>query len=217
VLDARDLGPHLHPQTGVQVGKRLVHQEHARLSHDRPTHRHPLALPAGQLTRLPVEQILEPEHPADRSDPPLDLRPGDPPHLEPEGDVVVDVLVRVQRVILEDHGDVALLRIEVVDDVVADPDLAFRDLFESSGHPESGRLAAAGGPDEHHELTVGHLEREVVDRARAVFEDLRHVIEVDARHQPGPGKHRARARVPVPGRVVGRAESEPGADGKFQA
>ncbi len=46
-LDARHLGPHLHPQLGVQVAQWLVHQEHRGLAHDGPAHGDPLALAAG--------------------------------------------------------------------------------------------------------------------------------------------------------------------------
>ena len=35
-----DLEAHLHAQLGVEVGQRLVEQEHRRLAHDRASHRH---------------------------------------------------------------------------------------------------------------------------------------------------------------------------------
>ena len=49
---------------------------------------------------------------------------GEPLHLEREADVVAHRHVRVERVVLEDHRDVAILRLEVVDDPAADADLA---------------------------------------------------------------------------------------------
>ena len=62
VLHLGDLGAHLHPQLGVEVGQRLVHEEHLRLAHDRAAHGHPLALAAGELLGLAVEQRAELEH-----------------------------------------------------------------------------------------------------------------------------------------------------------
>ena len=76
--------------------------------------------------------------------------------------------MRVERVVLEDHRDVALLRREVVDDAVADPELALGDLLEPRDHPQCRRLPAPGGPDEDDELAVADLEVELGDRARAV-------------------------------------------------
>ena len=46
VLDARDLGAHLHAQLRVEVRQRLVHQERLRVAHDGPSHRDALALAA---------------------------------------------------------------------------------------------------------------------------------------------------------------------------
>ncbi len=105
--------------------------------------------------------------------------------LEAEGEVVLDGHVRVERVALEDHRDVALLRREVVDDLVADPELAVGDLLEPGDHAQRGRLAAAGRADEHHQLAVLDREIEVEDRLRAVVVDLLDVGELDLRHRPG--------------------------------
>ena len=57
-LQRRDLGARRHPQLGVEVGQRLVHAEHLRLAHDRPAHRHPLALAARERPWPPVEVRL---------------------------------------------------------------------------------------------------------------------------------------------------------------
>ena len=51
-----DLGAHRDAQLGVEVGQRLVEQEHLRIAHDGAAHRDALALAAGQLPRIAVEQ-----------------------------------------------------------------------------------------------------------------------------------------------------------------
>ena len=66
-LHARDLGAHLHAQTCVEVGERLVHEEDARVADDRAAHRDALALAARELARLALEQVCEPERLAGRS------------------------------------------------------------------------------------------------------------------------------------------------------
>ena len=50
-----DLGAHLHAQLGVEVGQRLVEQEHLRIAHDGAAHGDALALTAGKLARIAVE------------------------------------------------------------------------------------------------------------------------------------------------------------------
>ena len=79
-------------------------------------------------------------------------------HLQREAHVVGHRHVRVERVVLEDHRDVAVLGRRVRDVAVADEDLAVVDLLQPGEHPQGGRLAAPRGPDEHHELAVVDLE-----------------------------------------------------------
>ena len=73
VLDAGDLGPHLHAQLGVEVRQRLVHQERLRVAHDGPAHRDPLALAAGQRLGLAGEQSSRPRMRAASLHPLVDL------------------------------------------------------------------------------------------------------------------------------------------------
>ena len=70
---------------------------------------------------------------------------------------------------------------DVVDDAIADAERAVADLLEAGDHPEAGRLAAAGWPDEDHELAVRDLEVEVVDR-EYVTVTLGDVVERNGRH-----------------------------------
>ena len=143
VLDPRHLGAHLDAQACVEVRERLVHQEHARLTDDRATHGDALALAAGKLARLAVEELRQSEHAADILDPAIDLALRDTPHPEPERDVVVLRHVRVERVVLEDHRHVPPAGVDVVDDGVSDTDLPVADLLETGDHPERRRLPAA--------------------------------------------------------------------------
>ena len=51
-----DFGAHRHAQLGVEVGQRLVEQEHLRIAHDGAPHGDALALAAGQLPGIALEQ-----------------------------------------------------------------------------------------------------------------------------------------------------------------
>jgi hypothetical protein len=51
VLEPGHGRPHLHPQLGVQVGERLVHEEGLGAADDGPAHGHALALAAGAVSR----------------------------------------------------------------------------------------------------------------------------------------------------------------------
>src|SRR5579885_3128968 len=89
--------------------------------------------------------------------------------------------MRVQRVVLEHHRDVAILGRHIVDQLVADIDLARSRLFQPGDHPQCGRLAATGRTDQHDKLTIGDIEVDPLHRRRLV-KHLDDVAERNLRH-----------------------------------
>ena len=89
--------------------------------------------------------------------------------------------MRIQRIVLENHGHVALFRRQVVDDAVADFDFAGGDIFEAGDHAQQCRLAAAGGTDQNDELAIVNCDRDAVNHGRQ-SERLAHVANDDGRH-----------------------------------
>ena len=57
LMQLGDLGTHGNAQLGVQVGQRLVKEEHLRLTDDGTAQSNALALAAGQSLGLAVEQV----------------------------------------------------------------------------------------------------------------------------------------------------------------
>jgi hypothetical protein len=119
--------------------------------------------PPERALGLPLQELLDLEGLRGVPNALGDLVLRHPVQLQTEREVVFDRHVWVERVVLEDHRDVALLRRDIVDDAVADPELAARDLLERSRHAERRRLAASGWADEHHHLPVFDLQVEVRD------------------------------------------------------
>ena len=164
LVQLRERSAHADAQLRVEVRERLVHEEGLRLAHDRPAHRDTLALSARECGRPSLEQLAEPEQLGHLVDAPSDLRLLRPADLQAVAEVVADAHVRVERVRLEDHRDVAVPGREVGDVAAADRDRAFGDFLEARDHAQQRRLPAAGRPDEDDELAVVDLERDVVDR-----------------------------------------------------
>ena len=175
------LGAHLHPELGVEVGQRLIEQEHRGLAHDRPAHRHPLPLAARELPGLAFKVCLELEDGRRLLHPRVDLLPGEALDAQTIGHVLVDRHVRVERVVLEHHGDIAVLRLEIVDDTRTDRDPAGADALEPGDHAQQRRFAAARGPDNDHELAVGHFGGDAVNHL-GVAVALAHVAKRHASH-----------------------------------
>jgi hypothetical protein len=59
----------------------------------------------------------------------LDLSFGDMTQLEAKGHIVVDGHVRVQGIVLEDHGDVAIFGVDPIDNALTDFDVTFAGLL----------------------------------------------------------------------------------------
>ena len=146
LVEALDLGAHLHAQLGVEVGERLVHQEDRGVAHQRAAESHTLLLAARELARLALEQVRHVEHLRRFPDLPVDLVPRQLAHLQREGEVLVDRLLRIERVVLEHHRDVAVLRVEVVDHAVPDGDVAGGDRDSPATRLSVVVLPQPGGP-----------------------------------------------------------------------
>ena len=158
-----DLGAHLQPKLGVEIRQGLVKQEHLGVANDGPAHGNPLALASRQLPRIAI-QIGRQAQDIRRIPHTLLYRCGiDLSQLQSEGQVGGDRFMRIERVALKHHGNVALGRGQVVHDALADPDGARGDAFEPGNHSKQRRFAAAGRPDKHHELAVRYVHVHAVD------------------------------------------------------
>ena len=89
--------------------------------------------------------------------------------------------MRVERVVLEHHGAVAVLGFEIVDDALADDEFARGDLLEARHHAQQGRLAAARRAHDHDELAVPDVERDAVHDCHVAVA-LSDVFELNVSH-----------------------------------
>ena len=80
-----------------------------------------------------------------------------------ERHVVAHGHVRVERVVLEHHGNVALFGRHLVDKFVTDVDVTRRDFFQPGDHAQQGGFAAAGRTHQHTELTIGDVDADTFD------------------------------------------------------
>src|SRR5690348_7660115 len=112
----------------------------------------------------------------------VDLCLGHAAELQAERHVLVDAHVRVERVVLEDHGDVAILGRDIVHNTVADLDDAFGDLFQPRDHAQRSALSATGWADQHDEFLV--LDRQIngIHRPDTARVDLADLFEFNSGH-----------------------------------
>jgi hypothetical protein len=140
-LDRLQLNLHLLAQLQVEGAERLVQQQHPRPVDDRPRQRHPLALAAGELSRLAVAVAGQADHLQRRVAAPRPLGLVDLRHFQPVGDVVADAHVGEERVVLEDGVDCAFVGRQAGDVDACQFDPAGGRVLEPRDHPQRRRLA----------------------------------------------------------------------------
>src|SRR5215471_1919369 len=94
--------------------------------------------------------------------------------LEAKSHVVVDGHVGIEGIILEDHGDIAIFGIHIIDYAISDVNLTFTGIFQASNHAQDGTLATARGPYQYKELFVRDIYVDIVNNFDFA-ETLRHV------------------------------------------
>ena len=167
-MQAADLETHLLAQRGVQIGQRLVQQQHGGPDHDRAGQRHPLLLAAGEFGRIAVGQMAHVHDFQHLADAALDLGLGDLAQLQAERDVLLDRHVRPDRVALEDHRHLPPVRRHRArgrgKNLAVHLDGAERGIDEARDHPQRRGLAAAGRPEQRDEFSGLQFEVDIVDR-----------------------------------------------------
>lgn len=157
-LDAADLRAHVAAELGIEVRERFVHQADRRVAAHAAGERHSLALTAGEFARLAVQVFGEAEHLSGFSEALLLLCLRNLAHVEAEEDVVAHGHVRVKRVVLENHGEVAVFRRHFVGDLAVKHQRAGGNLLETGDDAQQRTFTAARRADEDEELALAHVE-----------------------------------------------------------
>ena len=181
-LDTANLAAHIEAQPRIEIGQRLVEQEHVGTADESPGQRHTLLLAARHVGRAPVEQGLDLQKPGKFLDQFVDRGVVDAAQLQREGDVLIRRHVGIQRVGLEDDADIALLGREVRHVPLADQDTPAIRLQDAGDGEQRRGLAAARGTEQGQHLALFDGKAHVGHGDEAA-ETLGEMFEPDA-HQP---------------------------------
>ncbi len=181
LVQARKLQAHLNTQRGIEVGQRLIEEKHLGVAHDGAADGDALALAAGQLPRLAFEQRLQLQGARGRFDLAGNLLFVGTGQVQGEGHVLAHRHVRVERIGLEHHGQVALGRADIGDVAPVQFDPPAADLLEPGDQAQQGGLATAGGADEDDEFAVADVQVDALDDLVAV-EAFLQVVDLQVCH-----------------------------------
>ena len=178
VVDFAQPAAQLAADLRVERAERLVEQQHLGLDRHGAGERDALALAAGELRRIALLQAGELHEVEQFGGAAADLGLGRPrragPDLQAEADILGHGHVPEQRVVLEHEADIALLHGAVRGVLVAEKDGAAGRPLEPGDQAQQRRLAGAGGPEKRDQLARPDVERNLVQRRKAV-EFLAHV------------------------------------------
>jgi hypothetical protein len=142
-----------------------------------------MARPTRELPRLPIQHLLEPQRIGGLLNAPVDLGLRQLSQVQREREVLAHAHVRVERIVLKDHGNVTVFGRHVVHESVADVQVSCRDRLESSDHAQCRALPAPRRSDQHDELSVADIEIDAVNRdVTTVLIYFAHAVQADVGH-----------------------------------
>ena len=133
-----DLSSHLNTELCIQVGQRLIHQEYLGVTDNCTAHGDTLSLTAGKSLRLAVKQLLQIKDLGGLADLLVDLILRHLAELKAECHVIIHGHVRIQSVVLEDHGDISVLGLDIVHHLAIDLEGSGCDILQTCDHTKCG-------------------------------------------------------------------------------
>ncbi len=157
--------PHLHTQFGIEIGERLVEQEHLWLAHDRTADGDTLALTTRQFGWPFLELLLQMQDARRFLHHVVDLCLRRLFQAQREGHVFEHGEMRIKRVGLEHHRHLALGRLDLGDITAFDRNRACRRFLQPCDHAQERRLSAARRPDEDGKIPCRNIQTDIMHDA----------------------------------------------------
>ena len=173
--------PHLDAKCGIEIRQRFVEQECLRSANDGAAHRNPLALAARKLCRPTLKIILKLEDIGRACHALVNFIGGLAAHFQAKRHVFFNAHMGVQRIILEDHGNVAVGGRQGIDDLVTNPQFTRADFFQPGDHSEQGGFPATGRTNKNEKLAARDIDIYPVDHGNCPVE-LSDLLQTDRCH-----------------------------------
>jgi hypothetical protein len=206
LLDAADRAPQFLADLGVERAEGLVEQQHLGPVGERARDCDALLLAARELGRQAIVHAFERDQLQQLLAPGQAIGTLHAPDAEREFDVVRDAHVPEQGVVLEHEADAAIARRDAGDVAPVQGHPPVVDLDQARDRAQQRALAAARGTEQHEELALLDLDRDVVDDRQRLI-PLGHLVECDGHEtEPAGPPGRIRERL-VCGRSGGQSRA----------
>ncbi len=71
--------------------------------------------------------------------------------------------MRIEGVILENHRNIAVFRVDVIDHLLTDENFSLAHIFQTCDHAQAGTLATAGRADQYEKLLIHDIKIDILD------------------------------------------------------
>lgn len=183
LLKAFEFHAHLFPELCIEVGEWFIHEENPGISNHGPSQGHALLFSSTELIRLPLEKVLNLQHPGNVFDSLSNFTLFSPPELrtEGEGEIVINCQVRVQDVILEDESTVPIPWCNAIHSNSIDEDIATIGFFQAADDSKRGCFSSSGWPKKHQKLSIPNLKGHT-SKSLDLPESFLHIPQNDLSH-----------------------------------
>ena len=171
LLDLLELELHILAQLEVERSERLVKENDVRVTDEGARDRDTLLLTARKLlhgTLLVALEVYDGEHLCDLL---FYLILRQLLELEAEGNVVIYIQMREQRIFLKDSVDVSLVRRQAVDPVAVKNHVAAFGLDKTADNAQRSGFSAAARAENRHEFLFMNIKVDVVENYLSVESD----------------------------------------------
>src|SRR5205085_11103682 len=131
----------------------------------------------------PARSVTAQSHPFERLlDPPWDVGRFDLASAQTVGDIALHREIGKDRIVLEDHAGIAMMRRQGVDASIIEPYAARFELGKARDQSQQRGLAASGGSEKGEQPTLLYSECNIVDGTDGA-ESAADVVETERRHE----------------------------------
>jgi hypothetical protein len=162
-LQALNLGAHVQAELSVEITQGFIKQQQVWFFNERPSQGHTLLLSTRKLRRFALQQVLQLHERRNMFDLVLDDSARLTLDTQGKGEILINAQVRIERIALKHHANIALAGWEIVDDPSIEAQRTTGRAIDAGQHQERGRLATATGSEQGQKFSLGDATTEILD------------------------------------------------------
>ena len=161
-VQARNFCSHCRTQLCIEVRKRLVQKEHLGVTNNSTSKCNSLTLTTGERLRLSFKIFCNAENFCGFHYLFVNLIIGHMNGAQRECHVLINTHMGIKSIVLENHCNVSILRLKIVNDFVINAKFACGNFLQARNHAQRSGFSASGRTDKYDKFLIVNIHTEVV-------------------------------------------------------